>query len=223
MPDMRPWGRRPLTIPPNSANAWIQLAIWELWMGMLVCVILGLGVLLIVTSPDRIVAVSDLTNCYAPPPVALPCERIVYRGGVLERGVHGALRADADRRRRMVAVGAVERGRAEADHRRLPAAAQRLVRPRLAQPAQVAVGATAVGVRLHARRRDADAPVVGMMIWTLVALGRLGQDADDPDRHVTELQTGPVASLLPLLCHMRRRSSGSCRINAPSAVLSGPM
>ena len=52
-------------------------------MGMLVCVVLGLGVVLIVTSPDRIVAVSDLTNCYAPPPVALPCERIVYRGGVL--------------------------------------------------------------------------------------------------------------------------------------------
>jgi hypothetical protein len=33
--------------------------------------------------PKRIIAVSDLTNCYAPPPVTLPCERIVYRGGVL--------------------------------------------------------------------------------------------------------------------------------------------
>ena len=52
-------------------------------MGMLVCVTLSLGVLLTLTSPDRIVAVSDLTNCYGPPPVALPCERIVYRGGVL--------------------------------------------------------------------------------------------------------------------------------------------
>jgi hypothetical protein len=39
---------------------------------------------LIATSPDRIIAVADLTNCYAPPPVALPCERMVYRGGALD-------------------------------------------------------------------------------------------------------------------------------------------
>lgn len=81
--DMRPWGRGSLTIPPHSANAWVQFAIWELWMGMLVCVTLGLGVLLIITSPDRIVAVSDLTNCYGPLPVALSCERILYGGGAL--------------------------------------------------------------------------------------------------------------------------------------------
>ncbi len=83
MPGMGPWNRRPLTIPPNSMQAWLRLAIWELWMGMLVCVILGFGLLLINSSPDRILAVSDLTNCYGPPPVALPCERIVYRGGAL--------------------------------------------------------------------------------------------------------------------------------------------
>jgi hypothetical protein len=83
LPDMRPWGRQALTIPPNSRNAWIHLAIWELWMGTLVCVTLGLGSALIATSPNRIIAVADLTNCYAPPPVALPCERMVYRGGVL--------------------------------------------------------------------------------------------------------------------------------------------
>ena len=41
---MRPWGRRPLTIPPNSTNAWIQLAVWELWMGMLICIVAGLGI-----------------------------------------------------------------------------------------------------------------------------------------------------------------------------------
>jgi len=82
--DMRPWGRGSLVIPPNSRSAWIQLAIWELWMGMLVCVTLGLGAFLIVTSPNRIVVVADLTNCYAPPPVALPCERMVYRGGALD-------------------------------------------------------------------------------------------------------------------------------------------
>ena len=100
MPDMRPWGRQPLTIPPNSRNAWIQLAIWELWMGMLVCVALGLGVALIATAPNRIVAVADLTNCYAPPPVALPCERIVYRGGALNAAFTSLCGPDADWRRR---------------------------------------------------------------------------------------------------------------------------
>lgn len=84
LPDMRPWGRGSLVIPPNSRRAWIQLAIWELWMGVLVCVTLSLGLYLISTSPNRIVAVTDLTNCYAPPPVALPCERMVYRGGALD-------------------------------------------------------------------------------------------------------------------------------------------
>ncbi len=62
----------------------MQLAIWELWMGMLVCLTLGFGVRFIITSPSRIVAVSDLTNCYGPPPVTLPCEQIMYRGGALE-------------------------------------------------------------------------------------------------------------------------------------------
>jgi hypothetical protein len=83
LPDMRPWGRRPLTIPPSSANAWIQFAVWELWMGMLVCIVAGLGIRLIVTSPDRILKVTDLSGCYATAPV-LPCERILYRGGALD-------------------------------------------------------------------------------------------------------------------------------------------
>ncbi len=84
LPDMRPWGRHPLTIPPNSRNAWMRLAMWELWMGMLVCVTAALGIYLMTTSPNRIIAVTDLTNCYAPPPVALPCERVLYRGGALD-------------------------------------------------------------------------------------------------------------------------------------------
>ena len=83
MRDVRPWGGRMLTLPPKSLDAWIRLAAWEAWMGMLASMVFGLGVLLIVTSPDHIVAVSDLSNCYAPPPVAVPCERIVYRGGAL--------------------------------------------------------------------------------------------------------------------------------------------
>lgn len=84
LPDMRPWGRQPLTIPPNSRDAWIRLATWEIWMGMLVCVTAALGLYLITSSPNRIIAVADLTNCYAPPPVTLPCERMIYRGGALD-------------------------------------------------------------------------------------------------------------------------------------------
>jgi hypothetical protein len=83
LPEMTPWKRRSLTIPPDSRRAWIELAIWELWMGVLVCAVLGFGALLIATAPDRIVTASDLSGCYGPPPVALPCERIVYRGGAL--------------------------------------------------------------------------------------------------------------------------------------------
>jgi hypothetical protein len=79
---MRPWGRRPLIIPPNSMNAWIQLAIWEIWMGVLIGAVLGLGILLIATSPSRIVAVLDLTNCYSVPAPS-PCDRMVYQGGML--------------------------------------------------------------------------------------------------------------------------------------------
>lgn len=84
MPEMSPWKPWSLTIPPNSRQAWIRLATWELWMGMLVCITTSVGIALIMTSPKRIVAVSDLTDCYAPPPVTLPCERILYRGGALD-------------------------------------------------------------------------------------------------------------------------------------------
>jgi hypothetical protein len=84
LPEMSPWQPRSLTIPPNSKEAWILLALWELWMGMLVCITLGLGLALIITSPNRIVAVTDLSNCYGPPPITLPCEQIMYRGGMLD-------------------------------------------------------------------------------------------------------------------------------------------
>jgi hypothetical protein len=83
LPDMRPWGRHPLIVPPDSANAWFHLAVWELWMGMLVCIVCSLGAYLIISAPTHIVAVPDLTGCYAAPPVPTPCERIVYRGGIL--------------------------------------------------------------------------------------------------------------------------------------------
>ena len=83
LPDLTPWRRRALTIPPNSAQAWIQLAAWEIWMGTLLCVIIGFGTSFIVTAPDKIVVFSDLTNCYRPPPIPIPCDRAVYQGGLL--------------------------------------------------------------------------------------------------------------------------------------------
>jgi hypothetical protein len=83
MQEISPWRRSSLTIPPDSLQAWMRLAAWELWMGMLLLVVLGFGVSLIATSPDLIFSVSDLSRCYAPPPIALPCERIVYRGGMM--------------------------------------------------------------------------------------------------------------------------------------------
>lgn len=82
MPEMSPWKPRGLTFPPNSARAWIRLAVWELWMGMLLCVLLAFGIRLIVTSPDRLYAVMDRSKCYETL-ATLPCERIAYQGGGL--------------------------------------------------------------------------------------------------------------------------------------------
>ena len=81
--DLGPWRRHELTIPPDSLQAWVALAVWEFWMGVLVCAALGFGTKLIVTAPDSIVTVFDLTNCYAAPPVAQPCERVAFKAGAL--------------------------------------------------------------------------------------------------------------------------------------------
>jgi hypothetical protein len=80
---MGPWRRRPLTIPPDSWRAWISLAVWEFWMGMLVYIALSFGIQLITTAPDHIVTIFDFANCYAAPPIVQPCERVAYRAGVL--------------------------------------------------------------------------------------------------------------------------------------------
>ena len=32
MPEMSPWKRQPLEIPPDSMRAWVTLAAWECWM-----------------------------------------------------------------------------------------------------------------------------------------------------------------------------------------------
>jgi len=82
-PELSFWRRRALTIPPDSFRAWVQLGLWECWMGMLLCAALVFGTQLIATAPASIVTVFDFTNCYAVPPVAQPCERIAYRAGAL--------------------------------------------------------------------------------------------------------------------------------------------
>jgi hypothetical protein len=73
---------RRLTFPPNSARTWIRFAVWQLWMGMLVCLVFAFGIWLIVTSPDRLYVVMDRSNCDASPAPS-PCERIAYQGGGL--------------------------------------------------------------------------------------------------------------------------------------------
>ncbi len=81
-PDMSPWKRRPLTIPPDSWRAWVRLAVWEGWLGLLLYGALRVAAHLVVTAPDNIVTVFDFTNCYAAR-VVQPCERVAYRGGAL--------------------------------------------------------------------------------------------------------------------------------------------
>jgi len=83
LPEMSPWRRRPLTIPPGCWRAWMNLAIWECWMGVIVYAAFTVGRQLIVTAPQNLVTVFDFTNCYAAPPIVQPCERIAYRTGAL--------------------------------------------------------------------------------------------------------------------------------------------
>ena len=83
MAEISPWRRRSLIIPPNSVQAWLRLATWEMWMGMLLCVVFGLGAVLIAAAPGRIVTVTDLSACYDAPPIPIPCDRTLYRGGLL--------------------------------------------------------------------------------------------------------------------------------------------
>jgi hypothetical protein len=83
LPEMSPWKRRPLTIPPDSLHAWMRLAVWEFWMGILLTAALIFGIELFVSAPRGIVTVFDFTNCYAVPPIMQPCERVVYRAGAM--------------------------------------------------------------------------------------------------------------------------------------------
>jgi len=79
-----PWHRRSLlTIPPDSRQAWVRLAVWEFGVGTLVFSALVVGTRLIASAPDHIVTVFDFSKCYAAPPVVQPCERVAYQAGTL--------------------------------------------------------------------------------------------------------------------------------------------
>jgi len=80
LPELSPWRRRALTIPPDSWRTWMQLAIWEFWMGLLLAGTLVFGIGLIAAAPENMVTVWDFTNCYAGS-VVQPCQRVVYRAG----------------------------------------------------------------------------------------------------------------------------------------------
>ena len=82
LPELSPWRRHALTIPPDSLRAWVRLGLWEFWMGVLVYGALSFGAQLIAAAPDSVVTVFDFTNCYAAP-VVQPCERVAYRAGAL--------------------------------------------------------------------------------------------------------------------------------------------
>ncbi len=82
-PEMSPWIRRGLTIPPNSRRAWVRLAVWECWIGLLVYGAMRIGTHLVVTAPQSIVTIYDFTNCYLAPPVPQPCDRVAYQTGVM--------------------------------------------------------------------------------------------------------------------------------------------
>ena len=43
LPEMSPWKRRPLVVPPNSRSAWILLVTWEAWMGIVIYGVVGVG------------------------------------------------------------------------------------------------------------------------------------------------------------------------------------
>jgi hypothetical protein len=86
--EISPWRLRGLKIPPDSFRAWVRLGTWEFGMGVLLYAVLGFSTQLIVSAPESIVTVFDFTNCYAAPPVALPCERVAYRVGSLNAALH---------------------------------------------------------------------------------------------------------------------------------------
>lgn len=79
--DVHPWWRkRSIVIPPETRDEWVRLVTWELWMGFILFLLVAIGTRLVVTAPERVVLLHDVSQCYAAPPVPVPCERTLYRG-----------------------------------------------------------------------------------------------------------------------------------------------
>lgn len=74
------WRKRSIVIPPETRDEWVRLVTWELWMGFILFLLLAIGTRLVVTAPERVVLLHDVSQCYAAPPVPVPCERTLYRG-----------------------------------------------------------------------------------------------------------------------------------------------
>ena len=74
------WRKRSIVIPPETRDEWVRLVTWELWMGFILFLLLAIGSRLVVTAPERVVLLHDVSQCYAAPPVPVPCERTLYRG-----------------------------------------------------------------------------------------------------------------------------------------------
>jgi hypothetical protein len=81
VPEMSGWNRRGLTFPPNSWRTWVRLAVWESWMGMLVCAAVVFAVQQISSAPNLIVTVDGFNNCTSE--LVQPCQHFVYRMGGL--------------------------------------------------------------------------------------------------------------------------------------------
>jgi hypothetical protein len=82
VPELSSWKGRGLTIPPDSLHAWVRLAVWEFWMGMLVCGAVLFGIQQIRSAPDRIVTFNDFTTCTAAAQATGPCEKAYRTGGL---------------------------------------------------------------------------------------------------------------------------------------------
>lgn len=78
--ELSAWHRRGQIVPPDTREAWLKLAIWELGMGAVLFVLLSFGWLLVSTAQSRIVFVEDFSSCFASTAV-LPCKGVVYRAG----------------------------------------------------------------------------------------------------------------------------------------------
>ena len=64
-PEISPWRRRALKIPPDSFHAWVRLGTWEFGMGVLLYVVFGFGTQLIASAPHSIVTAFGLLGALA--------------------------------------------------------------------------------------------------------------------------------------------------------------